>query len=98
MPTPLGLDQDVRAMPGEYLLAQALFARLISDVRHPRPRRVLHASAGATTVRHQLAAVEALGGDAVEEWADLLNLDSSCLRTHLLREAGLIDPVPHRTP
>ena len=96
MPRTPGVDIDLRDTPGEYLLAKAIFSRIVEDARHPRPRRVAHASGGVTTVQHQLAAIEALIGDAIEEWADLLDVDASALRDHLMREAGLIDPVPHR--
>jgi hypothetical protein len=86
-----GVELVMQALPGEYLLARAIFARLIEDVKAPRPRRVAHGSAGSTTVQDQLSAIEALVGDGIMEWAHLLNLDASYLRDHLLREAGLID-------
>jgi hypothetical protein len=91
-----GVDLDMRDQPGEFLLARAVFDRLIEDARHPRPLSALDKNPGGrTTIVHQLAAIETLvdphGG--ANEWAELLGLDGQAVRSQLLREAGLSDFV-----
>jgi hypothetical protein len=85
-------DEDLQGVPGEHLLFEGLVARLIADIRCPTPlpydtKKV----AGKTTTLDQLLAVESIVDEAggVVEWAELLGLDGSAVREHLLREAGL---------
>lgn len=98
MALPYGAESqdDADELPGEFLLALAVFERLVADARHPRPRMAARGAGGYPTVQHQLAAIEALVGDAVTAWADILSIDPLALRVHLMTEAGLIDRVPQR--
>jgi hypothetical protein len=94
-------SEDSESTPSEILLFQAIMQRLVQDARHPRPTPPAGKRQGSTpTINDQIAAVESLVGDAVEEWADLINIDASRLRAKLLREAGLLtdlEPLPTPT-
>ena len=56
--------------------------------------RELKANGAEVRLIDQLGAIEALIGDPIEEWADLLDIDASRFRAKLLYEAGLSDRTP----
>jgi hypothetical protein len=90
----------MRNAPGERLLFEAVMARIVQDIRHPRPISPMEKnSGGRTSTLDQLSAIECIidphGG--VAEWAELMNLDGDWVRQRLLEQSGLSeDPAARR--
>ncbi len=87
------LHATIKPLDGAEGLLVAVIARVIEDIRHPRPTPTPNTS--APSVAEQLLAVEwLLNGQQLAEYADLLGLDCEWLQHELLRAAGLCQGTP----